>query len=105
MDEKEKTKFVAIIRRLQKDKGFTIKNHAVKGYIDELKKKQNELKEIKEENPDSAAVQDEADKGYKQLQSVVDDLNSYMAVLHPEGLIDYGGANPGTPGGKVMGSG
>jgi len=36
-------------------------------------------------------VIEEADKSVKKLQSIIDDINEYMTVLHPEGLIDIGG--------------
>lgn len=101
LNEKQKKAAIAITRKLRKDKGFTVKQAELLQGIDDCKQKQRKILEIKKENEESPAVVEEADKAYKQLQKIIDDVNEYMAILHPEGLLDYGSG----PTGKVMGQG
>lgn len=101
LNDKQKRNAIAIARKLKKDKGFTIKQSELLHEIDDCKKRQKKALEIKNENSDSPAVVEKADQTHKQLQKIIDDINDYMSVLHPEGLIDYGAG----PTGKVMGQG
>ncbi len=89
--EQEKKRFKAIIRRLRKEKGIRIYKHELDTDLLRLKKAQQSILEIKEASKDQPNVIEEADKSVKKLQSIIDDINEYMTVLHPEGLIDIGG--------------
>jgi F0F1-type ATP synthase alpha subunit len=60
--------------------------------------------EIKEANKDHPNVLEEADKSVKKLQGIIDDINEYMTVLHPDGLIDIGG-DTNTPQSTIVVSG
>ena len=100
MNEEQQKKFTAIIRQLKKQKGLTIKHAELNEELKFYKDKQKEVKAIKA-GSDNKVVHEEADKQNKKLQNIIDDLNDYMKVLHPEGLLDYGtGA-----GGQVVGQG
>ena len=65
-------------------------NHEIK----QLKEKQKEINKIKEEHKDIPAIVEKADDSNKKLQTIINDLNDFMKVLHPEGLIDYGNGEP-----------
>lgn len=91
--EQEKKRFKAIIRRLRKEKGIRIYKHELDTDLLRLKKAQQSILEIKEASKDQPNVIEEADKSVKKLQGIIDDINEYMTVLHPEGLIDIGGSD------------
>ena len=99
--EKQKRQIVAITRKLKEQKGITIKPSEVDHDLKDLKETIKKIDSIKEEFKDTPAVVEEADKGKKRLMKIISDMNEYMAVLHPEGLLDYGSGS----GGKVMGQG
>ena len=100
MNEDQKKKFVAVIRQLKKQKGLTIKHTELNEELKFYKGKQQEVKAIRAGSEDKV-VHEEADKQNKKLQSIIDNLNDYMKVLHPEGLLDYGSG----AGGQVVGQG
>ena len=102
MNDEQQKRFVAIIRQLKKQKGLTVKQSELVNDINNLKKAQEDILKIKEENKDNEDIKQEVDKGYKKLQSVVNDLNEYMKVLHPEGLLDFGS---GASGQQIVGQG
>lgn len=102
--EQEKKRFQAIIRRLRKEKGIRIHKHELDTDLLKLKKAQQSIIEIKEAHKDQPTVIEEADKSVKKLQTIIDDINEYMSVLHPEGLIDMGG-DTNTPQSTVVISG
>ena len=102
--EQEKKKFKAIIRRLRKEKGLRIYKHELDTDLLKLKKAQQSILEIKEANKDHPNVLEEADKSVKKLQGIIDDINEYMTVLHPDGLIDIGG-DTNTPQNTIVVSG
>lgn len=102
MNEDQKKKFVAVVRQLKKQKGITVKQADLAKDINHFKEAQQEILKVKEEYKDEELVQKEADKEYKKLQGIVNELNDYMKVLHPEGLLDFG---TGTNGQQVVGQG
>lgn len=102
LNEKEKRRLVALVKGLKTQKGITLNQNSANKGIQELKGIQKEILQVKKEYPDSAEVKDKADKEFNRLQNIIDNLNEYMTVLHPEGLIDLGS---GSGGGKVMGQG
>jgi hypothetical protein len=102
MNEDQKKKFVAIVRQLKKQKGLNIKQAEVTKDLNRIQKAQQDILKVKEEYKDEPAVQKEADKEYKKLQGIVNDLNEYMKVLHPEGLLDFG---TGSTGQQIVGQG
>jgi len=100
MNEKDKIRVTALAKKLKEQKGITIKQAGLQSDVTKLKKDQDKIKKIKS-GSESLAVHKEADTAVKKLQSIIDDLNDYMTVLHPEGLLDYGSGG----GGKIMGQG
>ena len=102
LNENQKRKFVAVIRQLKKQKGITIKQSDLMEDINHFKKAQEGILKIKEEYKDEEVVQKEADKEYKKMQNIVNELNEYMKILHPEGLLDFG---TGAGGQQIMGQG
>ena len=102
MNEKQKRKFLAVVRQLKKQKNFTVKQAEIAKDIKNLEKAQAEINKVAQEHKEEAAVQKAAEAENQKLQNIINDLNEYMKVLHPEGLLDYGsGAN----GQQVVGQG
>lgn len=102
MNEDQKKKFVAIVRQLKKQKGISIKQAEVTKDIKRFQKAQQDILKVKEEYKGNTIVENEADKENKKLQSVINELNDYMKILHPEGLLDFG---TGSTGQQVVGQG
>jgi hypothetical protein len=102
LNDKQKRAATAITRGLKEKKGLSIKQSELLQEIDDCKKRQKKALEIKEANAKSPVVVEKADETYRKLQNIIDDINEYMSILHPEGLLDYGS---GASGGKVMGQG
>lgn len=90
MNDQERKRFVAITRRLKEQKGITIKQSEVAVLLEKLKKGYKDVSAVKEEYKSYDAVKEEADIELKKIQSIINDLNEYMSILHPEGLIDFG---------------
>ena len=101
IDQKQKKRAVAVVKALRDQKGIVLKKHELDQDLKNLKKAQQEVLDIKAQDS-SPATQKEADKSFNKLQSIIDDLNDYMSVLHPEGLIDIG---PSAQGGSMSISG
>jgi hypothetical protein len=101
MNEKDKIRVKALAKKLKEKKGINIKQSGLQSDINRLKKDQEKIIKLKSES-ESLVIHKEADLAVKKLQSIIDDINDYMTVLHPEGLLDYGSS---TSGGKVMGQG
>ena len=102
LNDKEKRRFVAIAKEMKKKKNFVVKQPEMRAGIQEYQKAQKELLDLKEEYKNYPAVVQKADESYKQLQTIIDDLNEYMRVLHPAGLLDMGS---GSSGKSVVGQG
>lgn len=102
MNENQKKKFVAVVRQLKKQKGVTVKQSDLMKDINHFKQAQQDILKVKEQYKDEEIVQKEADKEYKKMQNIVNELNDYMKVLHPEGLLDFG---TGTNGQAIVGQG
>lgn len=102
MNEDQKKKLVALTRQLKKQKGISIKQSELQEDITRLKKAQEEINSIKEQHKDVEVVQKEADVENKKLQIIINELNDYMKVLHPEGLLDFG---TGATGQQIVGQG
>ena len=102
MNEDQKKKFVAIIRQLKKQKGIAVKQSGLAKDLNNVKEAQQRVLEVKNKYPDDKVVQREADKEYQKLQSVASDINEYMKILHPEGLLDFG---TGSNGQQIVGQG
>jgi uncharacterized membrane-anchored protein YjiN (DUF445 family) len=102
MNEDQKKRFIAIVRQLKKQKGITLKQSELVKDLNNVKQAQERILKVKEEYKDEEVVQREADKEYKKLQEVANNLNDYMKVLHPEGLLDFG---TGAGGQAIVGQG
>ena len=102
MNEDQKKRFIAIVRQLKKQKGITLKQSELVKDLNNVKQAQERILKVKEEYKDEEVVQREADKEYKKLQEVANNLNDYMKVLHPEGLLDFG---TGASGQAIVGQG
>jgi len=102
LNDKQKKAVVAITRQLKEQKGLTIKQSELLQEIDDCKKRQKRALEIKQENEKLPAIAQKADDTHKKLQNIINELNEYMSILHPEGLLDYGS---GAGGKQVMGQG
>jgi hypothetical protein len=92
-NDKQKRRVVAITKQLKEQKGITVKKAELLAGINDFKKTQQEILKVKSEYSDCPLVQEEADKEHKKLQKIIDDLNEYMKVLHPEGLLDMGSSS------------
>ncbi len=90
LNDKQRKKFVAIVRQLKKQKGVAIKQQELNQDIERYKKAQEEILVIKEQNLGLKDVESYADDKVKKLQGIIDELNEYMKILHPEGLLDLG---------------
>jgi|GEM_PF-3142909 len=90
-NDKEKRRLIALTRALKEEKGLSIKKMELDSDIARFRDAQKQLEVIKQEYKDSPAVVKEAEKESAKLQSIVDQLNEYMSVIHPEGLLDIGG--------------
>ncbi len=95
MDDKSKRKIVAIAKQLKEKKGFVVNQQEVNKDIMRYKKAQQEILKVKEAHKGIEIVEKEADQSCKKLQGIIDDLNEYMRVLHPEGLLDLGSGSSG----------
>jgi hypothetical protein len=102
MNEDQQKKFVAIVRQLKKQKGVSIKQAGIMKDIKRFQQAQKDILQVKEEFKDNEIVVKEADKEHKKLQAVVNELNEYMKILHPEGLLDFGA---GSTGQQIVGQG
>jgi len=89
-NDKQKKRIVAITRQLKEQKGVTIKQSELAQDLASCKQRQKKVLEIKEQFKDVPVIQEQANESHKKLQRIIDDLNDYMAILHPEGLLDYG---------------
>lgn len=92
-NDKQKRRAIAITRQLKEQKGITVKKGELLAGVNEFKKTQQEILKVKNEYADCPLVQEKADEEFKKLQKIIDDLNDYMKVLHPEGLLDLGSAS------------
>ncbi|MDA0771764.1 MAG: hypothetical protein O3C63_02355 [Cyanobacteria bacterium] len=90
LNEKEKTRFLAILKAMKEQKGYVVKQSELQADIKHYKKSQAEIEDLKKEYSDCPAVLKEADAQKKKLQNIINDLNQYMQILHPEGLLDMG---------------
>jgi len=88
--EKQKKRIIAIARQLKEQKGLTFKHSEFVQDLTRAQKAQTDILKVKEEYKGVDVVEKEADKEYKKLQSIIDEINDYMQILHPEGLLDFG---------------
>jgi|688.fasta_scaffold2112237_1 hypothetical protein len=88
--EKQKRRIIAIARQLKEQKGFTFKHSEYVEDLARFKKAQSEILKIKEEYKGVDVIQKKADIEYKKFQAIIDQINDYMQILHPEGLLDFG---------------
>lgn len=95
LNDKQKRRLVAVVNQLKQQKGLTIKKNELDQDIARYKKAQQEILQQKEGFEDNKEVVDAVEKGYKKVQSIIDELNEYMRVLHPEGLLDLGQGSSG----------
>lgn len=102
LNDKQRNRLKALVKGLKEKKGVSIKQSEVLAGIKGYKEIQKEILTVKEKYKESPAVQKEADIQYQKLQAVIDDVNEYMKILHPEGLIDFGS---GSSGKTLMGQG
>lgn len=89
--DKQKKKMLALTREMKRQKGITIKNHEMQHSIKVYKKAQEDILSVKEKYAGNKAVESHAVNEHKKLQQIIDELNEYMSILHPEGLIDFSG--------------
>ena len=93
--EKENRRVIAITKQLREKKGIVIKKQEIDLDLKNLKKAQKDIAKIAEEDG-SDVVKQVAKEETAKLQNVIDDLNSYMGIIYPEGLIDLGGDDLGS---------
>ncbi len=89
--DKEKRRLIALTRALKEEKGLSIKKNELDIDIARFRDAQKQLEVIKQEYKDSPAVVKEAEKESAKLQTIVEQLNEYMSIIHPEGLLDING--------------
>jgi uncharacterized membrane-anchored protein YjiN (DUF445 family) len=102
MTDKQKRAYTAVIKKLKEQKGITIKYAEMQSDLQDCKDRQKKIVELKQQFTSLPAVQEEADKSYKKLQNIIEDINEYMSILHPAGLLDMGS---GTSGKSIVGQG
>jgi hypothetical protein len=88
--DKQKRRIIAIARQLKEQKGLTFKHSEFMQDLNRAQKAQADILKVKEEYKGIEIVEKEADKEYKKLQAIIDEINDYMQILHPEGLLDFG---------------
>ncbi len=88
--DKEKRRLIALTRALKEEKGIQLKKIELDNDIARFRDAQKQLEVIKQEYKDSPVVVKEAEKESAKLQIIVDQLNEYMSLIHPEGLLDIG---------------
>lgn len=88
--DKEKRRLIALTRALKQEKGLSMKKVELDSDIARFRDAQKQLEVIKQEYKDSPAVIKEAEKESAKLQAIVEQLNEYMSIIHPEGLLDIG---------------
>lgn len=101
-DDKRKRRIVAVSKKLKEDKGLVVKSSDLQKAIADYKQIQKDYQQVKEKYKDSEAVVKRADESTKKVQTIIDELNEYMRVLHPEGLLDMG---TGSSGKAIVGHG
>lgn len=94
-NEQKKRRIVAITKQLRNQKGLTIKQSDLNEGLAEYKEAQTQLLSLKEKYNSMPGVVEKIDSEYKKVQKIINDLNEYMSVLHPEGLIDFGSGKGG----------
>ncbi len=102
LNDKQKRRLIALTKQVKEQKGISIKKAELDQDIARYKKAQQEVLKQKEGFENNLEVTTAVDKGYKQLQNIIDDINEYMRVLHPAGLLDMGS---GSSGKSVVGQG
>ncbi|MBT6842834.1 MAG: hypothetical protein HOA17_03430 [Candidatus Melainabacteria bacterium] len=90
LNDKQKKRVVAITKQLKIQKGISINQKEIMDGISSCKKSQQEILGIKKQHPNSLEVREKAETNTKKLQNIIDDLNEYMRILHPEGLLEMG---------------
>lgn len=93
-DEKKALRVRALAKGLKEKKGFVAKESELKQDIARLEKTQKEIKEASSKFQTEEG-KSQADNAYKKLQNIIDDLNEYMSILHPEGLIQIDTSSSG----------
>lgn len=101
-NDKQKKQFIAVARQLKQQKGLTFKQSELQQDIINCKKAQEEILKLKEGFENNKEVTTKVEENHKKLQTIIDDLNEYMRILHPEGLLDFG---KGSAGQALMGNG
>lgn len=91
--DKEKRRLIALTRALKEEKGIQLRKAELDNDIARFRDAQKQLDVIKQEYKDSPAVVKEAEKESAKLQAIVDQLNEYMSIVHPEGLLDIGNSD------------
>jgi len=100
--DQEKRRLLVLTRRLRDEKGIAIKQDELQEDIQRFQDGINELEQIKEEYKDTPVVVEEAKESQVKLERIIGDLNEYMSIIHPEGLLDLGSDSQGQ---TVMASG
>jgi uncharacterized FlaG/YvyC family protein len=103
-NEKKALRLKAIAKGLKEKKGLVVKESELKTDISKLEKAQKEIKETSSKFQTQEG-KTEADRAYKKLQNIIDDLNEYMAILHPEGLIQLDTSSLANDGSRTISSG
>ena len=93
--EKKQRRVLAITKQLREQKGVVIKKQELDFDLKNLKKAQKEMGEMAKEDGTDLAKQIAKEETAK-LQNVIDELNEYMGIIYPEGLIDLGGDEMGS---------
>lgn len=88
--DKKRRRLIALTKKLREEKGIVMKKHELETDIRTIRKAQEEINKIAEQDA-SKEIQDYASETNGQLQSIIDDINYYMGIVYPEGLIDIGG--------------
>lgn len=93
--EKERRRIIGITKQLREQKGIVISKKEVDKDLQNLKNAQHELDAMVQ--PDSTpAFKREVKESKGKLQDVIDEINLYMGIVYPEGLIDLGGDEMGS---------
>ncbi len=88
-EEKKSRRIVAVTKELRQKKGITIKKHEIDIGLKQLTKAKKDILQMGETDGSEAAKKAAATESEK-LQNIIEDLNYYMGIVYPEGLVDIG---------------
>lgn len=91
-EAKNKRRAIAITKKLKEEKGINLTKAGFDVGLKQYQKAQEQIRK-EAEGSNSPEVKRVADESCQKLQGIIDDINYYMGIVYPEGLIDIGTDN------------